>query len=31
MDEKKKSLRIVYNGGTDGNGKTIAESQTDSG
>lgn len=31
MDEKKKSLRIVYNGGTDGNGKTIAKSQTYSG
>ncbi|WP_077074723.1 DUF1659 domain-containing protein [Aedoeadaptatus urinae] len=31
MDEKKKSLRIVYNGGTDEAGKTIAKSQTYSG
>ena len=31
MDEKKKSLRIVYNAGTDESGKTIAKGQTYSG
>lgn len=31
MDELKKSLRIVYNGGTDGHGKILTKSQTYSG
>lgn len=31
MDEQKKSLRIVYNGGTDGHGKILTKSQTYSG
>lgn len=31
MDELKKSLRIVYNGGTDGHGKMLTKSQTYSG